>query len=332
METIAQLQEALAAVCRERTGDPAAEVVGLAPLGGHAGFTFGFTLRRAGGEEQLVLRLAPPGARAEGPADVERQGRLLRALAETPVPVAPVRFLGGAESPFGRPFHIVARLPGDTVRAWEERTPPEAALARMADAGLSALVALHRLDWRRVAAAHGPPLDPREDVERWDGLCERSADPELLALAPRVRRLLLERAPPAPRIGLFHGDFQWSNLLFAGERLVAVLDWELAAVGPVLNDLGWLAVFSDPGSWSCQGPPVVPPVPGPDELVARYRELDGSDPGELAWYRALAGYKFAAITGFNLMLHRRDKRRDALWELLAPSTPRLLERALEVLG
>ncbi len=51
----------------------------------------------------------------------------------------------------------------------------------------------------------------------------------------------------------------------------------------------------------------------------------------LPWHRALAGYAFAVIAAFNLMLHRRGKRVDPHHELLAPSIPRLLERALEVL-
>jgi hypothetical protein len=51
----------------------------------------------------------------------------------------------------------------------------------------------------------------------------------------------------------------------------------------------------------------------------------------VAWFRALAGYKFAAISGFNLMLHRRGKRPDPYWERLESSIPRLFERGLEVL-
>jgi hypothetical protein len=63
-----------------------------------------------------------------------------------------------------------------------------------------------------------------------------------------------------------------------------------------------------------------------------YVKAYGSDPGDIAWYRALAAYKFAIITGFNLMLHRRGKRHDPHWEDIGPSARTLLARALELLA
>jgi hypothetical protein len=38
------------------------------------------------------------------------------------------------------------------------------------------------------------------------------------------------------------------------------------------------------------------------------------------------------ITCFNLMLHRRGKRPDPHWELIAVSAPRTFERGLELLA
>jgi aminoglycoside phosphotransferase (APT) family kinase protein len=192
------------------------------------------------------------------------------------------------------------------------------------------LARLHALEPVGPAKWLQEPLEPVHDVERWDRFVERCADPELVALAPSLRRRLIERAPGAFRTGMFHGDFQWSNLLVHGRALVAVLDWELAAVGPVCNDVGWLCLFSDPENWGADYPRL-PPVPGPKEIEETYARASGAPPGDVAWFRALAGYKFAAISGFNLMLHRRGKRPDAYWERLETSIPRLLERGLEVL-
>jgi hypothetical protein len=50
------------------------------------------------------------------------------------------------------------------------------------------------------------------------------------------------------------------------------------------------------------------------------------------WFRAFAGYRFGVITCFNLMLHRRGKRHDPLWEDTALSAPRMFEHGLELLG
>ena len=62
------------------------------------------------------------------------------------------------------------------------------------------------------------------------------------------------------------------------------------------------------------------------------REAWGAPLPDLNWYRALAAYKFAVITGFNLSLHRRGKRHDPSWEVTRLSMPTLMSRALELLG
>ena len=69
-----------------------------------------------------------------------------------------------------------------------------------------------------------------------------------------------------------------------------------------------------------------------DELVAQYAEAWGEPLADLAWFRALAAYKFAIIAGFNLGLHRRGKRPDPLWERIGESIASLQARALELLG
>ena len=55
-------------------------------------------------------------------------------------------------------------------------------------------------------------------------------------------------------------------------------------------------------------------------------------PVDLGWFRALAAYKFAIISGFNLSLHRRGKRHDPVWETTALAMEPLIDRALDLLG
>jgi aminoglycoside phosphotransferase (APT) family kinase protein len=327
-----ELAAQLTALCRARTGDPEASAEGVAALPGHAGFSFRFTLHARGASEPLVLRLAPPGVRIYGTADVARQARLIQVLAQRGIPVPPVRWYGDEPNWFGRPYSVVELLPGATVAQLDEGGALSAGLcAAVVEQAVDVLARLHALEPVAPARWLEEPLEPVRDVERWDRFVERSADPELVALAPALRRRLIERAPRRFRIGMFHGDFQWSNLLVHADALVAVLDWELAAVGPVLNDLGWLCLFSDPESWG-EDHPALPPAPPPEEVEQAYRHAWGEAlDGDVAWFRALAGYKFAAISGFNLMLHRRGKRPDPYWERLESSIPRLLARGLKVL-
>ena len=68
-------------------------------------------------------------------------------------------------------------------------------------------------------------------------------------------------------------------------------------------------------------------MPRPEDLIAMYEEAWGEELAEISWFRALAAYKFAIITGFNLMLHRRGKRHDPAWEITKDSIETLLQRA-----
>lgn len=337
-----ELTTRLTAFCRNKTGDPAATVTDVEVMPGHAGFSWGFVLRHGLGQtERLVLRLPPPGVRWVGTADVLRQARIMRALADTPVPVPRVRWAGDDLEWFERPYMVVERLPGDTLRFRTATGAPvefdAAALRDMARQVTAALAALHRLDWQAKVPDWGPPPTLAEEVTRWDWLLARNqdpartSDPSLTARAPEVRERLLACLPTPRRQGILHGDYQWSNTLFHEGRLVAVLDWELAGVGETRMDLGWLALFSDPDAWVGLARWTAP-LPRAEEIVAMYEEAMGEPAEAIGWFRALAGYKFALITGLNLSLHRRGRRPDPHWEDIGPSAPRLLERGLELLA
>jgi hypothetical protein len=72
----------------------------------------------------------------------------------------------------------------------------------------------------------------------------------------------------------------------------------------------------------------------PDEIVQIYSESAKFPVSmdEVRWFRAFSAYRFGVITCFNLMLHRRGKRPDPHWELIAVSAPRMFERGLELLA
>ncbi len=306
---------------------------------GHAGLSFGFRVDyQEGGQprnESLVVRLPPKGVRQSGNTDVLRQAPLLHALKRHGVPVATVRWFGGDLRWFEVPYIMVGRLPGRTCRISEpdpsfDLSPPGIAL-RFHQI-VRALVQIHQLDWQKELPGWEKPRSPEEEIRFWDGILAKAAEPQWVTQGEEVRDLLLRTQPQDPPIGLFHGDFQSSNFLFDGETLVAVLDWEISGIGGQLLDLGWLLVFGDAESWTDPCGPVasVPPVA---ELIAVYEEGMQRKVPDAAWYRALAGYRFGVISGFNVMLHRRGKRPDPEWENIAPSVPYLFGRAKEmVLG
>jgi aminoglycoside phosphotransferase (APT) family kinase protein len=154
----------------------------------------------------------------------------------------------------------------------------------------------------------------------------------MLALQPRIRQLLLDKMPHDANIGVYHGDFQWGNMMATPDgKLAALIDWELCGTGATLNDIGWICAFNVPEAWAHPGATAEGLMPHGDELETMYREAWGRNPGDIRWFKALALYKFSIISGFNLMLHRRGKRHDPHWEVIAPSMKSNMEYALKML-
>jgi aminoglycoside phosphotransferase (APT) family kinase protein len=334
-----ELAERLVPFVRAKTGDADARVSGVHKMPGHAGFAYGFDVERRALRESFFLRLPPPNVKWQGTADVLRQVQALRALEGSDVPHCPVRWAGDELAWFGRPYFVVPKLAGDVLRLgpgeWGAKLSAEK-LREMAREAMRALAGIHRVPWRERAPGLGPALPFDGDVVRWDRFLPKVAEPERFRFQPRVRERLLARLPEGAPVGLFHGDFQVGNLFYAFDgRLLAVIDWELVGIGATGNDVGWIATFNDPAAWADRGRgpgPGAAPFPGADELVAMYVEAWGEPLADLAWYRALAAYKFAVISGFNLALHRRGKRPDPLWEEIAKSIEPLLARAAELIG
>ena len=329
----------LTALMREKTGDPGASVSEPMPLPGHAGLSYSFELTARAGvasrTERLVIRLAPEGVPIAGPTDVVRQARIMASLAGTAVPVPPVKCYDNDLRWFGRPFFVVGFLNGDKLALGERRYGATETRAMVMQA-VEAVAALHALPWEPRRDAWGEPLSLADEMKRLDNLLDRpTLDPKVVGRGPVLRDRLRQSLPSPERVhvGCVHGDFQWSNCLFEGGRLRAVIDWELSQIGATLIDLGWLCLFSDRDSWETQE--LIPQhVLAPDEIAEIYVSKSASaiDVQHVRWFRAFAGYRFGVITAFNLMLHRRGKRPDPTWEDIALSGPRLFERGLELLG
>ncbi|MEE4352304.1 MAG: phosphotransferase family protein [Desulfatiglans sp.] len=329
-----ELTKRLEIFCHAKYEDNGATVEDVHKMPGHAGFSYGFSVRMDEGVESWFLRLPPPHAKWEGTADVLRQVEVLKALDKTDVPHCRVKWSGKDLKWFGCPYFIVPKLKGDVIRMgrgeWGESLSKEQRydLARQA---MSALAGIHRVNWQRDTPYLGRPLSCSDDVKRWDWFLQRAADPERLEHASEVRQKLLDNQPSDITVGIFHGDFQLANLFCSLEgRLLAVIDWELVGIGATLNDLGWFVTFSDPAMWSLEWGGQTRFL-SPDVLIDLYTEAWGQPLHNLNWYRALAAYKFALITGFNLNLHRRGKRHDPLWETIKFSMNTLIDQALQLL-
>ncbi len=93
------------------------------------------------------------------------------------------------------------------------------------------------------------------------------------------------------------GDSRPGNIIYRDFEPVAVLDWEMAAVGPPEVDLAWVTFFQRfwAGMADTYGLPPVPAMFGPAESVLAYEGRSGEKLDRLAWYEAFAGLRFGII-------------------------------------
>jgi aminoglycoside phosphotransferase (APT) family kinase protein len=268
--------------------------------GGHSNVTF--RLQRDGTD--AVLRRPPRPPLPPGAHDVVREARLLCALESSGVPVPRIIAICDSEKVIGAPFALMEFVNGHVL----ERTAPPSLLApgepcRVGESFVDALVAVHAVDVRSAGlqwlGRAGGYLE--RQLRRFSGSWEINRTRELPAIDELERRLRA-RLPKSSETTLVHGDVRLGNAIFAPDppaRVVALLDWEMAAVGDPLADLGYLnAAWTDPGE---RKPPMfhlstvtaTDGFPTRAELIGRYEQCAARHVSNLEWYTALARWKAA---------------------------------------
>lgn len=307
-------------------------VEGLYPMPGHAGISFGFDVVVDGARDPLVVRVPPAGVRRSGNTDVLRQVPVLEAAREAGVRVAKVRFWGSDEQWFGVPYMMVERLSGTSLECWEPAHPDAAAVTGIFTDATQALVAIHRVPWRSSLPGWGQPRNLREEIDFWLPVLAKGASQNWIDRCHRLRADLLERMPPEPEPALVHGDFYSNNWVCAGDRLLAVVDWEIASIGPPLLDVAWLCMIYDPSGWGPIRRPWMTWAPSPEQIAADYEHAVGRPVEHLGWYRGLAAWRFGAIIALNYRLHVEGRRFDPTWDLLEDSFDAILHRGEQLLA
>ncbi|OBG27547.1 acyl-CoA dehydrogenase [Mycobacterium sp. 852002-51057_SCH5723018] len=305
---------------RRRLAD--AHVTNLTPLAGGAS---SLTFRGEQSGRPVVVKVAPPGVEPVGHRDVLRQGRIIKALAATDVPV-PAVLWEDAGSP---PLLVMSHVEGDCEEPlFDGGTPTGDLLERYRNA-CRVLAALHCLSPAQLGLSGEPVVGPATEVRRW-GETLRTVDAALVPGWQKVRDALLRRAPKAMAPSVVHGDFRLGNLLAVGARIEAVIDWEIWSIGDPRIDVGWFLINCDPDTYQ-RVPASAGIAPPTDELAEIYQSELGCEITDLGWFRALACFKSAATWSL-IVKHNRRRRcpRDEL-EAMAPSLPRLLGRAASML-
>lgn len=314
-----------------------ARVIGFGPMPGNSGLSFGFGIRSANGSrlDEVVVRLAPPGVKRSGNTDVLRQVPLLTTLENTDVPVAPLIWHATEESsPFGTDTIVQRRMPGRSLSMFTPADAPRGgrSMDDLVDKAVGALVKVHQVDATPLVGSWDEFVPVEEDLTYWFRLIDKVDDPDLIEVGTRLRDALIEQQPDNDRQGIYHGDYQTNNVLFTEDGEVsAVVDWEIAGIGYVGLDVGWMSMMLDPTFWGPAHRERMRVRIDPLAIRSSYEKYAGVQIPHFDWYRAYSGYRFGSIAAYNLRLHRTGRRPDPVYEVMASSIPQLFNRGLEVI-
>jgi aminoglycoside phosphotransferase (APT) family kinase protein len=280
-----------------RSLDPAAAPQRLA--GGLANRNYHLSVDGAA----AVLRCPPAAALAHGASDMAREARVLGAL-EAHFPLAP-RLLHACLEPsvIGVPFLLLEWREGVAIGA---EVPPVHALVAprwMPEALVGVMAALHRLDPDALGLHDlGRPTGFAErQLKGWSRRAEAAfAAGRPAALDPLIARLGETLQSDAP-VRLVHMDPKFDNLLLDLEqkRVCALIDWDMATLGPPAFDLAVLLSYwiepGDPADVHALSavPSLMPGWPDRRAIAAAYGAAAGYLPADLGWYLALARLRLA---------------------------------------
>jgi len=285
---------------------------------GHSGFTY--FVKTDGGD--FVLRIPPPGTRIAGPADVVRQGRIMAALHDAGLPAPAILMMSIDPVIDGRPFILMERVEGARIEPTAEREEP----IKIAASAVETLKRLQALPLETTGIGDEEAVDLRAEMMRWAMLMQRAPE-ELTSRAGELGGRLAAEVPEGRAPTLVHGDYHYGNMLFRGHEVAAILDWEIAEIGQPLLDLGCLCIVAIRRQYQGAPNPGGAISVSMDELF----DLYGVSAAEMRWYAAMSLYKYASIFGYNLMLHRKGRRPDPMYEGLTDTIVGMIDEGISLL-
>jgi aminoglycoside phosphotransferase (APT) family kinase protein len=288
-------------------GTDATVVDWQAPEGtGYSSLTYIADVERSGTVSREVIRAAPTGAPVFASYDLGLQVACMRALSDV-IPTPDVLAEEPDPAPLGQAFYVMAhvdgRIPSDNppyaLVGWLHDAEPDLQRAHYIN-GIDVLGSLHRVTPEQVGLVdHLQRTDLgatglEQQIAWWKDLLAWGREDTEQPTIDAAWEWLDEHQPSDPgRDVVLWGDARISNMIFGPDGAPrAVLDWEMAGMGPGEIDLAWY-LWMDAQFTDVFGAPRLPGYPGDDALVDRWQAAVGHDAADLAWYRVFAGVRFS---------------------------------------
>ena len=258
--------------------------------------------------EPLVLRMEPQGIPLFSESDLRPQYRIMKALANSEVPVPRMRWFEEDDSVLGSPFYIMDRVSGEVPAD----NPPYHREGWLADqsptfrrevwlSGVTTLAKIHRLDIDQYDLAfldepdRGPtPIE--QHLQLYEQHFEWGLERERFPLLVSALAWLHDNRPPQEPTALTWGDARISNLIYQGSECVAVLDWEMARLGNPVQDIAYWLVLDRSLSEGI-GMGRLEGLPDEQETLRHWEDTSGyrADAESLRFYKIFCGLVFTFV-------------------------------------
>ena len=312
-------------------------------IGDGGGSNFTFLIERR--DDKFVLRRPPRPPLPPTAHDMVREAGLQNAIRAAGFGrLADILAVCEDESVLGVPFYVMRHIDGHVITSGlPAGLETEEARNALGLDLVDTLVEIHSADVTHdaLAAFARPGSYMERQVRRFTQLWEINKTREL----PQVEQVgtwLAANLPEPLETTVVHGDYRLGNMMVAPaepNRIVAVLDWEMGAIGDPRADVGYLlATYTEPnGRASALGSsPVTGEAgfPSRAELVARYCERSGRDVEPLPWFEALALWKAAVFCEaiYGRFIRGELGREDTRAAIFEHAVPLLAETALETIS
>ena len=273
-----------------------------------AGGNSNLTYRLQYENDDLVVRRPPFGTKAKSAHSMIREYRIMSQLKPLFPSVPDTLHYSDDESIIGSEFYVMRKVEGQLIK---QTLPPSwnftaADSRRFCTRFWEKLIELHQVDYLKAGLGDfGKPEGyAGRQVSGWNRRFERVITPDVDNFSG-VRQWLASNIPPqSGRHSILHGDYRIDNVILDNKdphNILAVLDWEICALGDPLMDLGsslayWMQA-DDPIELRglVMQPSAAPGMLTRVEILDLYQEKTGLDTSGFTFYLVYGYWRVAVI-------------------------------------